>query len=72
LTESSLSVGSVIFDVAKDSISGRVYRQIPSCSKDALINMGGTIDLYFTSDKNKLASMPDTTSVKDDDEDFNK
>lgn len=70
LAESSLSIGAVSFDVPKDSSSGRVYRQIPSCGKDAMINMGGTIDLYFTSDKNKLATMPDTSSVKNDDEDF--
>lgn len=70
LAESSLSIGAAGYDVPKDSISGRVYRQIPSCSKDAMINMGGTIDLYFTSDKNKLASMPDTTSVKDDENGF--
>ncbi len=70
LTESSLSVGSVVFDIPKDSTSGRVYRQIPSCGKETRINMGGTIDLYFTSDKNKLLAMPDTTSAKDDDENF--
>lgn len=66
LAESSLSIGAAGYDVPKDSITGRVYRQIPSCSKDATINMGGTIDLYFTSDKNKLSAMPDTSSVKDD------
>ena len=60
LAESSLSIGAISCDVPKDSTNGRVYRQIPSCSKDARINMGGTIDLYFTSDKNKLSSMPDT------------
>lgn len=70
LAESSLSIGAVSFDIPKDSSSGRVYRQIPSCGKESMINMGGTIDLYFTSDKNKLATMPDTSSVKNDDEDF--
>jgi beta-lactam-binding protein with PASTA domain len=70
LAESSLSIGAVSFDIPKDSSSGRVYRQIPSCGKDAMINMGGTIDLYFTSDKNKLSTMPDTSGVKNDDEDF--
>lgn len=70
LAESSLSAGAVSFDVPKDSTSGRVYRQIPSCGKESLINMGGTIDLYFTSDKNKLSTMPDTSSAKNDDENF--
>ena len=70
LTECSLSVGSAVFDIPKDSLSGRVYRQIPSCGKESMINMGGTIDLYFTTDKVKLSSMPDTSSVKNDDENF--
>lgn len=70
LAEASLSIGSVSFDVPKDSISGKVYRQIPACGKESMINMGGTIDLYFTSDKSKLSSIPDTSSVKNDDENF--
>lgn len=70
LAESSLSAGAVSFDIPKDSSSGRVYRQIPSCGKESMINMGGTIDLYFTSDKNKLSTMPDTSSAKNDDENF--
>ncbi len=70
LAESSLSIGAIGFDNPKDSASGRVYRQIPSCGKEAMINMGGTIDLYFTNDKNKLSTMPDTSSVKNDDENF--
>ena len=70
LAEASLSIGVVGYDVPKDSISGRVYRQIPSCGKESMINMGGTVDLYFTSDKNKLSTMPDTSSVKDNDEKF--
>jgi len=70
LAESSLSIGAAGFDVPKDSVNGRVYRQIPSCGKGSMVNMGGTIDLYFTSDKEKLSSMPDTSSVNDDDENF--
>ncbi|MCX6297249.1 MAG: PASTA domain-containing protein [Bacteroidetes bacterium] len=70
LAEASLSIGAVSFDIAKDSINGKVYRQIPSCSKDVMIKMGGTVDLYFTSDKNKLSAIPDTSSVKNDDSNF--
>ena len=70
LAEASLSIGAVSFDIAKDSINGKVYRQIPSCSKDEMIKMGGTVDLYFTSDKNKLSVIPDTSSVKNDDSNF--
>ncbi len=70
LAESSLSAGAIGYDSPKDSIGGRLYRQIPSCGKEAMINMGGTVDLYFTNDKGKLSAMPDTTSAKKDDEDF--
>ena len=71
LAESSLSVGIASFD-SKDSASAKVYRQSPSCGKNASINMGSTVDLYFTTDKNKLSAMPDTTSSnKNDDENFN-
>jgi beta-lactam-binding protein with PASTA domain len=72
LSDASLSVGSIIFDNPKDSTSSavRVYRQSPSCSKDASINMGGTIDLYFTTDKNRIPA-PDTSSIKkNSNEDF--
>ena len=74
LSEASLSVGAISFDNPKDSASSaaRVYRQSPSCSKGASINMGSTVDLYFTIDKNKIPA-PDTTSQKkSNDEDFDK
>ena len=72
LSEASLSAGAITFDPAKDSASSaaRVYRQSPSCSKDASINLGGTIDLYFTTDKNRIPA-PDT-SKKNNDDDFDK
>lgn len=66
LAESSLSIGAIAFDVPKDTVNGKVYKQSPSCGKEATINMGGTIDLYFTNDKDKLSSMPDTNTVNND------
>jgi beta-lactam-binding protein with PASTA domain len=72
LVESSLSVGSVIPDEPRDTLNGRVYRQSPSCGKENTVNMGGTVDLYLTSDKNKITAMPDTTSNDDDDGGFDK
>jgi beta-lactam-binding protein with PASTA domain len=73
LLENSLSLGSVIPDSPKDTLNGRVYRQSPSCGRESTINMGGTVDLYLTSDKDKMTAVPDTSST-DDDEDggFNK
>ena len=70
LAESSLSIGAVSFDVPKDSLTAMVYRQSPSCGKKANINLGGNIDLFLTTDKNKI-SQPDTaSSVKKDDTNF--
>jgi beta-lactam-binding protein with PASTA domain len=72
LTEASLSIGIIKYDEPKDSLSplAKVYRQSPSCSKDGNINMGGTIDLYLTTNKSKIPAV-DTTSVKKkDDESF--
>lgn len=65
LTEASLSIGIIKYDEPKDSLSplAKVYRQSPSCSKEANINMGGTIDLYLTTNKSKIPAV-DTTSVK--------
>ncbi|HEX8515675.1 MAG TPA: PASTA domain-containing protein [Bacteroidia bacterium] len=65
LAESSLSLGSVVFDEPKDSMISKVYKQTPSCGKDKSVNMGAAIDLFFTADKNKIVK-PDTNSAKKD------
>lgn len=70
LTEASLSVGIIKYDEPKDSASAKVYRQSPSCGKETTINMGSAVDLFLTTNKNKIPSI-DTASVKkNDDEDF--
>ena len=68
INESSLSIGIIKFDEPKDSLSAsaRVYRQSPSCSKDASINMGGTIDLFLTTNKNKIPQVDTTNTNKGD------
>lgn len=60
LMEVSLSVGVITYDDPKDSVStsARVFKQTPACSKDATINMGGNIDLFFTADKSKIPVVP--------------
>ena len=60
LMEASLSVGGIAFDDPKDSLNSnvRIYRQIPSCTKDATINMGSNVDLFFTADKTKIPAVP--------------
>lgn len=72
LTEASLSIGIIKYDEPKDSLSplAKVYRQSPSCSKDGNINMGGTIDLYLTTNKSKIPAADTTTVKKKDDESF--
>jgi len=72
LASSSLITGVVTFDRPKDSLSSVVYKQSPSCGKQANISFGGTIDLFLTTDKNKIAQIPDTTTSnqKIDDENF--
>ncbi|MBL7888549.1 MAG: hypothetical protein JNL24_03290 [Bacteroidia bacterium] len=71
LAESSLSIGVVTYDEPKDSAISVVYRQSPSCGKDNNVNMGATVDLYMTSDKNKVpaVSMP-AEDAKNSDSEF--
>ena len=68
LAGASLSMGAVTFDVPKDSLSAIVYRQSPSCGKKASINLGGNIDVFLSTDKNKISQMPDTTSAGNNDD----
>ena len=71
LAESSLSIGAIAYDVAKDSLASKVYKQSPACGKNSKINMGGSIDLFFTADKNKIPQRSDTTSTNNKTEDEN-
>jgi beta-lactam-binding protein with PASTA domain len=68
LLEASLNIGAIAFDDPKDTVSAKVYKQLPGCGRKASTNLGGNIDLFFTTDKNKISEMPaDTASnVKDD------
>lgn len=55
----SLNVGAELYDNSKiknkyDSINAFVYKQIPSYSENKYINLGSSIDLYLTTDSNKL------------------
>ncbi|MGQ0827084.1 MAG: PASTA domain-containing protein [Bacteroidota bacterium] len=70
LTEASLSIGIIRYDEPKDSVSAKVYRQSPNCGKEANINMGSTVDLFLTTNKNKIPSIDTTSSNKNNDENF--
>ena len=63
LAEASLNVGAVAFDNPKDTVAAKVYRQIPSCSKSSGAKIGASIDLFFTTDKNKIPASTDSTGT---------
>ena len=72
LAEVSLSIGSVTYDNPKDSLSAKVYKTSPACGKAISIKMGEAIDLYLTTEKNKIPAMHVDSSgkMKNKDEDF--
>lgn len=69
LLENSLTTGIIKFDDPKDTLSAKVYRQTPSCGKETTINLGSSIDLFLTSDKNKIPKVQDSLEVSKN-EDF--
>ena len=69
LADASLSAGAITFDEPKDSLTSKLYRQSPKCGKDKTIKMGATIDLFFTTDHNKIPASPvDTVATNSKDE----
>ncbi len=72
LADESLSVGLIKYDEKKDTLHAKVYRQSPSCGKEKTLKMGTSIDLYLTTDKNKIPLIPsDSTTDKPTDDDKN-
>jgi beta-lactam-binding protein with PASTA domain len=71
LLESALSEGFNEYEnckceTAEDTLNARVYRQSPIRSKDIAVNMGSSVDLYFTCDTNLINFNPpviDTTEI---------
>jgi len=55
LMENALVLGDAIFENDKDSLISKVYDQTPSCEKES-ISKGAAIDLYLTTNKNKISS----------------
>jgi beta-lactam-binding protein with PASTA domain len=70
LTDNSLAVGIVRFDESRDSLSSKVYRQSPACGKETTVNLGSSIDIFLTSDKNKIPNVPDTAKASSKNENF--
>lgn len=59
LAGASLSIGYIKYDEPKDSAKSRVYRQSPSCGRES-INMGASVDLFLTADKDKIPALRDS------------
>lgn len=70
LTENSLAVGVIRFDEPKDSLLSKVYKQSPSCGKETSINLGSSVDLFLSADKNKIPNISDTLREVSKNENF--
>lgn len=54
---SFLNIGAEIYDeciTKTDSLSARVYKQTPIRSESVVVNMGSSVDLWFTCDSTKI------------------
>ncbi|MGE0561515.1 MAG: PASTA domain-containing protein [Flavobacteriales bacterium] len=61
LQETFLNIGAEIFEDCKtkaDSISAKVYKQLPNRSSNNVINMGASVDVWFTNDPSKISYNP--------------
>jgi eukaryotic-like serine/threonine-protein kinase len=55
LNAASLNLGSVIKDgTVKDSLSAKIFKQIPAFGSEAYINMGSAVDVFITESADKL------------------
>lgn len=63
LAEASLSIGAVAYDNPKDTAKAKVYRQIPSCGRNSIAKLGGSVDIFLTTDKSKLPAEADSTNT---------
>lgn len=59
LAEASLNPGAMKFE-SKDTLKSRVYRQYPRFSREDKVNVGSSVDLFFTTDPEKIPMVPDT------------
>ena len=70
LTATSLNIGFSDYencqcDNKKDSLNAKVYQHNPIRSKEVAINMGSSVDLYFTCDTSLTNSLTDTFLIPD-------
>lgn len=67
LTEASLNIGAIAYDNPKDTTAAKIYRQIPGCSRSSVARLGGSVDVFLTTDKTKLPASADSTAAKETD-----
>ncbi|MCC6690251.1 MAG: PASTA domain-containing protein [Bacteroidia bacterium] len=61
LAEFSLNEGALRFEANADSTRARIYRQIPAPTKDATVNMGSSVDMFFTTKKEQVQQSADSS-----------
>lgn len=61
LTEVALNPGVIEFEGKKDTLKARVYKQYPRYSKENTVNVGSSVDLFFTTNPDRIPMDPDTT-----------
>jgi len=65
IAENSLSVGSEVYDKSVvDTVKAIVYRQFPVYSSDSKVNLGRSIDLFFTQDISKIKLAKDSLKIR--------
>lgn len=64
LAESSLNEGAVKFEQPADTLRAKIYRQLPNAGNEAQVNMGASIDLFFTNKKEQVPIVNDSTNVE--------
>ena len=53
-------------ETVKDSTKAIVYKQIPRYSGNAKINSGKPVDLFYTQDRNKIATDSTATTIDEE------
>ena len=65
LASSTLSIGKVVVEGSEKDLLAKVYRQIPDCDENAGLGIGSTIDLFLTTNEDKIPELPvDSLEIK--------
>ena len=68
MREKSLAFGineCELCETEEDSVTSKIYRQSPEYDSTAAINLGGTIDIWRTTDSSRWTLLPDDSSTND-------